>query len=226
MNQYFGIPLSLSSDSTFWCLSFFGTWTICCFIITQLELLNVFRVIAPLLTPTAIRNLQTCAIVIQCILHAPLYVMPPITSLESALLRSLIVNGAAVYAGLVSLLSILEVLYLVKCIYQHLMEKKSTKMELKVTQIVWFILSYVVMVGLDFVGIYLFLEPTRRHLAPFAPLILQIRVILIVYIFISLRNLTLADELKLRKKSHDAIAQVSPLVPIQNSEHTKYSLNG
>jgi hypothetical protein len=222
MNQYFGIPFSLSSAATFWCLSFFGTWTICCFIIAQLELLNLFRVIAPLVSAKTVRYCQICAVAIQIVLHAPLYFLPPITDLESPLLRSTIINGAAAYAGVVSLLSIMEALYLVHCIYLHLMEKKSTKMELRLVQIIWFVMSYVVMVLLDFIGIYLFLEPSLRHLSPFAPLILQIRVILIVYIFISLRNLTLADELNSRKKHSSAVAQVAQLVPFHNSENTNF----
>jgi hypothetical protein len=90
---YYYFVYSEESDLGPWIAAFFGTWAICFFVIAELELMNLFYPIAPLMSSEVVRKCQVAAVLLQIVLHGPLYGMKPIVVDPPAFYKTVLANN-------------------------------------------------------------------------------------------------------------------------------------
>jgi hypothetical protein len=174
----------------------FGNMTALFFAITQIELLRVFSVIAPFWTSSKVSKLQWGTVVFHTIATAPSWVMAPaywIHTRTYLLLFRWISLGTTAFFGCLSLFIVVQTIYLLYKIYEHFAESQRRAIELRIPVIRKFVTTTILLLGLDWTGIYLYLLQ-NEYFQFYAFEMLHIRVLLMVYIFLQLRIITLVKD--------------------------------
>jgi hypothetical protein len=177
-----------------WLLAICGQWSLNLLFIAQLELLFLFSPITPFWTAELIFKLEWYSILLSLALTFPTYFMPifhyiPFISHTESIFSSWLRYGAAANAGIVSVFSLWEVLYLLYKICRHKQQTNNT-LKLRMGPILRFAAIYVCIELIDITGVTVYILYYDLIFRFIAFEVLHLRVVLLVYVFLQLRNIT------------------------------------
>jgi hypothetical protein len=168
----------------------------CGLTVAQLEIIVLFCPILPRIGGQFARRCQLFAIVAELIISSPLFALRPIATVDNPFALRWVVVGTVLYGGCASIASLTEVSYLIYRIQKH-HRSKEKRNGIHSDQMKWFSISYCVILLFDFLGLFMLLQTGRLQILALIPsLTLNVRVVLISYIFFRLRKMAMFKQME------------------------------
>jgi hypothetical protein len=179
-----------------WLFTFSGVWLLTVFVLTQMELLSLFCSLTTAITSSRIRNMQLVAIGVQFFIHAGFYLqLGSLGRRMDGFIHIWFSWGTSVFAILCTLYDTAQTIYLLKLLYKHFQETRKETLHYCIPRLIRFAAGAVVVCAFDFVGIALFaFVPLGAEGNVWALEILHFRIILLVFMFLELRSITVKKD--------------------------------
>jgi ABC-type xylose transport system permease subunit len=127
--------------------------------------------------------------------------------------------GSVIVAGMTSLLNVWETTYLLVKIYSYISRSKKHNIQLRIPKFTEFTMGLILILALDWFGIYLF-NSNGVNVIEYSFEVLHLRCILMVYIFVQLRDITFGHSHKSNKKLTDKVPEPAVTVKVKDVEDT------